>query len=75
MAIIISADEIKKKLKGYAPKLAEKFHDRSARIADREFEKAVETVPCKEVILVCGGTASGKSEFLATELINEKSIL
>ena len=75
MSIIISADEIKKKLKGYSPELAEKFHDKSAKMADQEFEKAVEAAPYKKVILVCGGSASGKSEFLATELINEESII
>lgn len=75
MAIVISADEIKKELKGYTPNFAEKFHAESAKIADQEFEKAVETTPYKEVILVCGGSASGKSEFLATQLTNRKSVI
>ncbi len=75
MAIIISADEIKKELKGYTPSQAEKFHAESAKMADQEFEKAVESTSYKEVILVCGGSASGKSEFLATQLANRESII
>lgn len=75
MAIIISADEIKKKLKGYTPRLAEQFHEKSATMADQEFEKAVETTPYKKIILVCGGSASGKSEFLATQLVNKKGVI
>lgn len=61
MAIIISADEIKKELKGYTPNQAEKFHAKSARMADQQFEKEVRDTAYKDVILVCGGSASGKS--------------
>lgn len=75
MAIVISADEIKKELKGYAPILAEKFHAESAKMADQEFEKAVKTTTYKEVILVCGGSASGKSEFLATQLVDRNCVI
>lgn len=75
MAVIISADEIKKELKGYIPNLAEQFHNESARIADQEFEKAVTDTSYKEVILVCGGSASGKSEFLATQLASRESVI
>lgn len=75
MAIVISADEIKKDLKGYTPDKAEQFHSRSARMADQEFEKVVKTVSFREVILVCGGSASGKSEFLATQLANRDYVI
>ena len=75
MAIIISADDIKKRLKGYTPDQAEKFHGESARIADQEFKKAVKEIPYGEVILVCGGSASGKSEFLSAKLIHRKSVI
>lgn len=34
-------------------------------MADREFEKAIEKTSTKRVMLVCGGSASGKSEFLS----------
>ncbi len=36
-SIIISADEIKKNLKGYNPEKVEKFHTESAKIADKNF--------------------------------------
>lgn len=75
MAIVISADEIKKELKGYTPDQAEKFHQRSADLADKEFEKAIVDTPFKEIILLCGGSASGKTEFLATQLINRESVI
>lgn len=75
MAIVISADEIKKGLKGYNPKFAERFHAESAKIADQEFEKAVKNTSFKEIILVCGGSASGKSEFLSTQLTRKKSVI
>lgn len=75
MAVIISADEIKKELKGYTPDRAEKFHAESAKMADQEFEKEIKNTSYKEVILVCGGSASGKSEFLATQLANRESVI
>lgn len=75
MALIISADEIKKKLPNYSPKKAELFHHESARLADQQFEKALTTSPFKEVILLCGGTASGKTEFLATQLYRKRCII
>ncbi|MBI2196552.1 hypothetical protein HYU45_02955 [Candidatus Daviesbacteria bacterium] len=75
MAIVISADEIKKELKGYTPNLAEKFHAESAKMADQEFEKEIKNTSYKEIILVCGGSASGKSEFLATQLADRESVI
>lgn len=75
MAIVISADEIKKELKGYTPDKAGRFHEKSAKLADQAFVKVVKEYPYKKVILVCGGSASGKSEFLATQLIKEECII
>lgn len=75
MAIVISADEIKKELKGYSPEKAGKFHGKSARMADQAFEEAIKKFPYKKVILLCGGSASGKSEFLATQLVNRESVI
>jgi hypothetical protein len=37
--------------------------------------KFLKTNPCKEVILLCGGTASGKTEFLSTQLENQDCII
>lgn len=75
MAFIISADEIKKKLPNYSPQKAELFHHESARKADQEFEKALTNNSYKNVILLCGGTASGKTEFLATQLHRKRCII
>jgi len=75
MAVIISADDIKKKLSNYSPDKAEQFHRESAKIADREFENKLKDADFREVILMSGGAASGKTEFLATHLVNRKSCL
>lgn len=75
MALIISADEIKKKLPNYSPQKAELFHHESARLADQHFEIALKNSLFKEVILLCGGTASGKTEFLVTQLNRKRSII
>jgi len=75
MALIISADEIKKKLPNYSPEKAELFHHESARLADRQFEVELKTSRFKEVILLCGGTASGKTEFLVTQLNRKRCII
>lgn len=75
MAQIISADEIKKNLPDYSPEKAETFHKESAKLADKAFEVALKKNPYKEVILLSGGAASGKTEFLATQLIRKKCII
>jgi hypothetical protein len=66
--MLISADEIKKKIKGYNPEKAEKHHSESARVADEEFTNALRVVGCDEVILMNGGSASGKTEFVSEYL-------
>src|SRR3990167_212368 len=68
MAIVISADEIKKDLPNYSPNKAEEFHHESATKADKLFTKALKEKSHSEVILLNGGTASGKTEFLDTQL-------
>jgi hypothetical protein len=75
MPIIISADELKKGLPNYSPDRAEEFHQESARKADKLFTKALKENHHSEVILLSGGTASGKTEFLATQLNNEDGII
>lgn len=75
MAIIISADEIKKQLPNYSPDKVELFHRESARQADKLFSQALKTSTDKKVILLNGGTASGKTEFLSTQLRNERCII
>ncbi len=75
MPLIISADEIKKKLPNYSPEKAELFHHESAKLADRNFEIALKDNHFKEVILLCGGTASGKTEFLVTQIYRKRCII
>lgn len=75
MAIIISADEIKKQLLNYSPDKAEAFHHESAKKADKLLAKTLKSSLYKEVILLSGGTASGKTEFLSTQLSNKNCII
>lgn len=75
MAFIISADEIKKELPNYSPDKAEEFHHESAKKADQLFTKALNESSYKKVILLSGGTASGKTEFLVTQLSNTDCII
>lgn len=65
---LISADEVKKTFEGYHPSKVEKFHTRSAKVADKMLEASLKKNPEKEVYLMCGGTASGKTEFLSEYL-------
>lgn len=64
---VIAADEIKKYFSEYSPKNASEFHRESARLADKIFENAVKIIPQK-IILLSGGTASGKTEYLSQYL-------
>lgn len=66
--MLISADEIKKRIKGYDPEKSEKHHSESARIADDDFKNALQTVQGCDVILMNGGSASGKTEFISEYL-------
>lgn len=75
MALVISADEIKKNLPNYSPEKAEFFHRESAKLADKNFEKALKESLFKDTILLCGGTASGKTEFLVTQLNRKRCII
>lgn len=75
MALIISADEIKKELPNYSPDKAEEFHHESAKKADKIFTKALKENSYKDVILLSGGTASGKTEFLSTQLRKRNCII
>ena len=75
MSIVISADEIKKGLPEYSPDKAEQFHRESTKRADIAFESTLKQSRLDEVILLCGGAASGKTEFLETHLINRECII
>ena len=75
MVLVISADEIKKTLPDYSPDKAEVFHTESARQADKLLTQALKEGTFKEVILLNGGTASGKTEFLSTHLMKKRAII
>ena len=75
MAFIISADVIKKTLPGYHPERSEDFHHESAKLADKQFEQALKNRPEKVVVLMAGGTASGKSEYVSAYLQRRQVII
>lgn len=62
--MLISIDELKKALPGYAPQLADDFHIESAKLADKLFDVEIKKIKNKKVVLMCGGSASGKTEFI-----------
>ena len=73
--IIISADEIKKNIEGYHPAEAERFHAESAKIADKDLAEALKNPTYSRVVLLCGGSASGKTEYLSEYLIDTGDII
>jgi polynucleotide 5'-kinase involved in rRNA processing len=74
-AKIINPDDCKEKIEGYDPARAEDFHRESAKMADKEYEKTLKNSDCKEVIFLCGGSASGKTEFVDSYLKNFDAII
>lgn len=72
---IISIDESKKQISGYAPHRAEEFQKESAKLANKSFDSALKSSPHGEVILMCGGSASGKTEFLSEYLSSFQGII
>ena len=75
MAYIISADDIKESLPGYDPEHSEKFHHDSARIADKQYQDCLKHRQEKTVILMSGGTASGKTEYVSAYLKNREVVV
>lgn len=74
-SILISADDIKKELPGYTPDKASDFHVQSARIADRRFKKCLQSDQFDSVILMSGGPASGKTEFVTEYLLDRNHLI
>lgn len=62
---VISVDDEKEFLPGYSPEKADDFHRESARNADKKFEQELKKIRNTKVVLMCGGSASGKTEFIA----------
>ncbi|OQB06369.1 MAG: hypothetical protein BWY19_00364 [bacterium ADurb.Bin212] len=73
--VIISIDEIKETIDGYNPKMAGKFHLESAKKADKIFQDVVKNSQIENVILLAGGSASGKTEYIHTYLEEDKAII
>jgi len=69
---VISIDEIKKAFPGYSPKKADQFHSESAKLANKLLGLQLKKIKGKQIVLMCGGSASGKSEFIEKFLISEK---
>lgn len=75
MTYIICSDDIKQTLPGYNPAEAERFHVRSTALADHALEHALHTRPERKVILMSGGSASGKSEYVSAYLSRRQAIV
>jgi hypothetical protein len=74
-AVIISADELKQSIPGYNPQESHLVHRESARLADKQYGEVLRTSPYKEVVLMSGGSASGKTEFISKYLVQEPIII
>jgi hypothetical protein len=70
-AIIIDSDSCKTEILGYDPARAEDFHRESAKMADQKYEQMIKNPGIKQVVMLCGGSASGKSEFVDAYLVDE----
>jgi hypothetical protein len=74
-AIIISSDDLKKTIPDYLPSKASEFHELSARMADKQFKNMLVETSRPKVILMNGGSASGKTEFMVSHLSNKNAII
>lgn len=72
--MIIEVDEYKSKVENYNPNNSEDFHIESAKLADIDFKKCLQSKKYKRIIFMAGGTASGKTEF-AFSYLNKKDQL
>lgn len=70
MALVISADELKKTIPGYDPEQSHLVHTQSAKLADQKYDECIKTCKYEEVILLSGGAASGKTEFMSEYLLD-----
>lgn len=66
--VVISIDELKKLIPGYVPDKADEFHLQSDKLANKILEDNLKRVSGIEIILMCGGSASGKTEFISEHL-------
>jgi len=74
-SIIVEVDAYKKKIHGYDPQKASRYHIKSGKLADEAFKQALKDPKYKKVILMCGGSASGKSELVSSALMQKSAIV
>jgi len=75
MTLIISADEIKKTMPGYDASKSESFHSESAKLADKQYAAALKERSEQAIILMAGGAASGKTEYVSEYLKSAPAII
>lgn len=75
MAILISADDLKETIPGYDPKKSHMVHVESARLADAQYDETIRTSEFNQVVLLSGGSASGKTEFMSEYLLDKPLII
>lgn len=68
MATVIDIDSFKEKIEGYNPANASEFHEISSKMADQAYRLAIKSKKYKNVIFLCGGSATGKTEFIKSYL-------
>lgn len=73
--MIVEVDEYKEKVVGYDAQKSEDFHIESAKLADKDFIKYLKSGKYKRVILMAGGTASGKTEFATSYLTHKDQLV
>ncbi len=72
---IIAASKIKKTLPVYDPGKSDLIHKRSAQLADKEFAQALRDYAEKIVVIMAGGSASGKTEYVSAYLKQRRIIV
>jgi hypothetical protein len=75
MPTIIDIDKFKEQIPGYDPSLSGEFQSQAGAMADAEYDNAVKQKLHPKFILMCGGSASGKSEFVSINLHNEDAYI
>lgn len=73
--MIIEVDTFKEEIPGYDPDRSEDFHSESGKLADKAFTKNLKDPTYKRIILMAGGTASGKSEYAQSYLTHKDQLV
>jgi adenosyl cobinamide kinase/adenosyl cobinamide phosphate guanylyltransferase len=73
--MIIEVDKYKDVVDGYDASRSEDFHIQSAKLADGEFKKCLQSKKYKRIIFMAGGTASGKTEYSTSFLTHKDQLV